>query len=68
VLQVSTIVGDELLKQNYPHIHTVGRAAAEGREPRLIDLKWGDASRSVTRAPAHADLKTSSKPEPKLSL
>ncbi|HEX4112424.1 MAG TPA: leucyl aminopeptidase family protein [Stellaceae bacterium] len=38
-----TVVGDALLEQNYPTIHLVGRAAAPGREPRLIDLAWGDA-------------------------
>lgn len=37
-----TIVGDDLLAENFPTIHAVGRAAAEGREPRLIDLQWGD--------------------------
>jgi leucyl aminopeptidase len=34
------IVGDELLQQNYPTIHIVGRASS--RPPRLIDLRWGD--------------------------
>jgi leucyl aminopeptidase len=34
------IVGDELLAQNYPTIHAVGRAAA--RAPRLVDILWGD--------------------------
>jgi leucyl aminopeptidase len=33
------VVGKDLLKQNYPAIHTVGRASAH--EPRLIDLQWG---------------------------
>ncbi|MBO6504256.1 MAG: leucyl aminopeptidase family protein [Kordiimonadaceae bacterium] len=37
-----TIVGEDLLEENFPAIHAVGRAAAEGREPRLIDLRWGD--------------------------
>jgi len=37
-----TIVGDDLLDENFPAIHAVGRAAATGREPRLIDLQWGD--------------------------
>jgi len=37
----SVIVGDDLLKQNYPTIHAVGRAAA--KPPRLIELKWGNA-------------------------
>lgn len=36
------IVGDELLAQNYPLIHAVGRASAEA--PRLLHLSWGDAS------------------------
>jgi len=38
--QVRHIIGDELLKQNYPTIHAVGRASEH--EPRLIDLIWGD--------------------------
>ena len=37
---IQSIVGDDLLKQNFPLIHAVGRAAA--RAPRLIDLTWGD--------------------------
>ena len=35
---IETIQGDALLEQNYPMIHTVGRAAAQ--EPRLIDMRW----------------------------
>jgi leucyl aminopeptidase len=35
----SVITGDELLKQNYPTIHAVGRAGP--KPPRLIELKWG---------------------------
>src|SRR5437867_3214692 len=34
------IVGDELLAENYPTIHAVGRASA--RPPRLVDILWGD--------------------------
>lgn len=34
------IVGDALLKQNYPAIHAVGRASH--REPRLAEIIWGD--------------------------
>lgn len=33
------IVGDDLLRENFPMIHAVGRASA--RPPRLIDLTWG---------------------------
>ena len=39
--QLKVIVGDDLLKQNYPMIHAVGRASS--RAPRLIDLTWGRA-------------------------
>lgn len=35
------IVGDDLLAQNYPLIHAVGRAST--RAPRLIDITWGKA-------------------------
>lgn len=37
--KVSTISGAELLEQNFPMIHAVGRASAVS--PRLIDLSWG---------------------------
>ena len=33
-------VGDDLLKQNFPAIHAVGRASH--RPPRLLELNWGD--------------------------
>ncbi|QFU17444.1 leucyl aminopeptidase family protein [Microvirga thermotolerans] len=36
-----SIVGDDLLAQNFPMIHAVGRASAT--PPRLIDLTWGRA-------------------------
>jgi leucyl aminopeptidase len=36
----NSIVGDDLLKQNYPMIHAVGRASSVA--PRLIDFTWGD--------------------------
>ena len=40
---VDAIVGDDLLAQNFPLIHAVGRAAAVNAAPRLIDMRWGDA-------------------------
>ena len=40
--QYSVIVGDDLLAQNFPLIHAVGRAST--RAPRLIDFTWGNAS------------------------
>ena len=39
---VQVIAGDDLLEQNYPAIHAVGRASH--RAPRLIELSWGDAA------------------------
>lgn len=40
--EVSSVVGEDLLEQNYPMIHAVGRAAHEA--PRLVELEWGDPS------------------------
>lgn len=40
--EFSQIVGDELLEQNFPTIHMVGRASHHA--PRLLDLQWGDES------------------------
>ncbi len=40
---VQAITGEELLQENFPLIHAVGRAASEAdRAPRLIDLVWGN--------------------------
>jgi leucyl aminopeptidase len=39
--ETEVIVGEALLKRNYPSIHTVGRAA--NNQPRLIDIRWGSA-------------------------
>jgi leucyl aminopeptidase len=36
----SEVVGDDLLKQNFPAIHAVGRASS--RAPRLLEINWGD--------------------------
>jgi leucyl aminopeptidase len=36
-----SIVGEDLLKENFPLVHAVGKASV--RAPRLIDLRWGDA-------------------------
>jgi len=40
--QLEVISGDDLLKQNFPAIHAVGRASH--RAPRLIVLRWGKDS------------------------
>ena len=40
------IRGDELLAQNFPMIHAVGRASP--RAPRLLDLRWGTDGPALT--------------------
>ncbi|TPK53968.1 MULTISPECIES: leucyl aminopeptidase family protein [unclassified Mesorhizobium] len=40
--EVSVIKGDDLIKQNFPMIHAVGRASSSA--PRLIDMGWGSRS------------------------
>jgi leucyl aminopeptidase len=40
---ISVITGDDLLSQNYPAIHAVGRAADPARAPRMIEISWGEA-------------------------
>ncbi len=42
---VTTTAGDDLLTENYPAIHAVGRAAKEA--PRLMELHWGDGPKKV---------------------
>ena len=37
--KVSVTTGDDLLTQNFPMIHAVGRASVDA--PRLIDMRWG---------------------------
>ena len=41
--KLTAIVGDDLLEQNYPMVHAVGRAAAAA--PRFLELEWGDTSK-----------------------
>lgn len=40
----STVTRGDALATGYPMVHAVGRAAAKGREPRLIELEWGDVA------------------------
>lgn len=35
-----TVVGDDLLTENFPMVHAVGRASDHA--PRLVDFTWGD--------------------------
>jgi leucyl aminopeptidase len=39
--QFTEILDEELLEQNYPAIHAVGRASVH--RPRLLEILWGDA-------------------------
>ncbi len=43
---VEITLGDDLLDANFPMIHAVGRASV--REPRLIDIRWGDSGPKLT--------------------
>ena len=42
----TVITGDDLLAENFPMIHTVGRASDSA--PRLIDMAWGKAGPRLT--------------------
>ncbi|MDF1872361.1 M17 family metallopeptidase [Vannielia sp.] len=44
--QASAVLGDDLLGQNFPMIHAVGRAADEA--PRLLDMRWGSEGPTLT--------------------
>lgn len=44
--RAKVVKGDDLLEQNFPMIHAVGRASP--REPRLMDLHWGNSGPSLT--------------------
>ena len=37
---LTSFIGDDLLSENFPMIHAVGRAAHE--PPRLVEFEWGD--------------------------
>ena len=44
--QIAVVVGDDLLAQNFPMIHAVGRAS--NTAPRLIDMSWGTSGPALT--------------------
>lgn len=44
--EISVTTGDALLENNFPMIHTVGRAADQA--PRLIDMTWGRSGPKLT--------------------
>ncbi len=37
---IKVTVGDDLLKENYPAVHAVGRAAGPNNQPRFIEISW----------------------------
>jgi leucyl aminopeptidase len=39
---IRVVVGDDLLTENFPLVHAVGRASAAA--PRVIELSWGEAN------------------------
>ena len=39
--ELTTLRGDDLIAENYPMVHAVGRAAADA--PRIMELSWGQA-------------------------
>lgn len=43
---IEVITGDDLLEQNFPLIHTVGRASVTA--PRLIDMRYGSSGPKLT--------------------
>ncbi|KAK0331990.1 hypothetical protein LTR94_026702, partial [Friedmanniomyces endolithicus] len=38
--ELSVTVGQDLIEEGYPAVHAVGRAAAEHRAPRVIEIVW----------------------------
>lgn len=47
-VKAAAVVGDDLLVQNFPMIHAVGRAADSRRAPRLVEMNWGDSGPHLT--------------------
>ncbi len=46
----SVRIGEELLRDGFPMVHAVGRAAAVTgpRAPRILEMRWGDRGPAVT--------------------
>ena len=44
--KLTVIRGEDLIAQNFPMIHAVGRASP--RAPRLLDLRWGESGPMLT--------------------
>ncbi|MFZ5964155.1 leucyl aminopeptidase family protein [Thalassococcus sp. BH17M4-6] len=44
--EIAVTAGDDLLRDNFPMIHAVGRASVDA--PRLIDMRWGGDGPTLT--------------------
>ena len=47
--RLSVVVGEALVQAGYPAVHAVGRAAAPGREPRIMELSWDGGGEDAPR-------------------
>jgi leucyl aminopeptidase len=45
---VTSVVGDDLLKQNFPLIHAVGRASTTA--PRLLEMRWSPKGKTPAKS------------------
>jgi leucyl aminopeptidase len=43
--KIAVVTGDDLLSENYPAVHAVGRAADPARAPRMIEITWDGAGK-----------------------
>lgn len=48
---ITVISGDELLSENFPAVHAVGRAAVDKRAPRFIEIDWTPHVQDLSDAP-----------------
>ena len=46
---IEVVTGEDLLDQNYPAIHAVGRAATSARAPRMVEITWRGADEHAPR-------------------
>lgn len=66
---VRTVVGvKNLIEENYPQIAAVGMAAAEGREPRIVDIRWEAPTREKSSSEASSGSKNSSDNIPEIVI
>ncbi|MDC7684976.1 leucyl aminopeptidase family protein [Asticcacaulis sp. BYS171W] len=49
--KLTVITGDELLTENFPAVHAVGRGAVEARGPRFIEIDWTPHVEDISAEP-----------------